>query len=62
MISFLYYISQVTMILYEVLRLYPPVPAIGRTVIKDTKLGELTIPGGVQVAIPALLVHQDTDL
>ena len=54
--------SQVTMILYEVLRLYPPVILLTRIVHKETKLGNLILPAGVQVSIPAILVHQDHEL
>ncbi|XP_058765556.1 cytochrome P450 716A67-like [Vicia villosa] len=51
-----------TMILYEVLRLYPPIIALPREVQKDVKVGNLTIPAGVQFFLPALLVHHDTKL
>jgi cytochrome P450 len=47
------------MILYEVLRLYPPLPVFARTVEKETQLSNLLLPVGVQVAIPTILVHQD---
>ncbi|PIA58747.1 hypothetical protein AQUCO_00500591v1 [Aquilegia coerulea] len=51
----------VTMILYEVLRLYPPVVLLLRTTCKKLKLGEVCLPSGVQVAMPTLLVHHDKD-
>ncbi|CAH2053695.1 unnamed protein product [Thlaspi arvense] len=52
----------VTMILYEVLRLYPPVIQLNRAVHKEMKLGDLTVPGGVQINLPVLLVQRDTEL
>ena len=50
------------MILYEVLRLYPPVSIFLRIVEKITKLGEMSLPSGMQIYIPTLLIHHDTDL
>ncbi|XP_058765562.1 cytochrome P450 72A68-like [Vicia villosa] len=50
------------MILYEVLRLYPPIIALSREVQKDVRVGNLTLPAGVQFFLPALLVHHDTKL
>lgn len=52
----------ITMIFYEVLRLYPPVVQLNRAVHKELKLGDLTLPGGVHVSLPILLVQRDTEL
>ncbi|KAK7257106.1 hypothetical protein RIF29_30834 [Crotalaria pallida] len=52
----------VTMILYEVLRLYPPVSAVTRVVTKETRIGNLTLPAGAFATIPTMLVHRDSEL
>ncbi|KAK7286712.1 hypothetical protein RJT34_21911 [Clitoria ternatea] len=52
----------VTMILYEVLRLYPPVEGLARTIYTDMKLGNMTLPRGVQLYLPIILVHHDREL
>ncbi|GKD67342.1 cytochrome P450 CYP72A219 [Tanacetum coccineum] len=52
----------VTMILNEVLRLYPPAPMVLRATHKDTKLGDMTIPSGVNIIIPILHVQHDHDI
>ncbi|KAJ1425234.1 Cytochrome P450 [Sesbania bispinosa] len=52
----------VTMVLYEVLRLYPPTIYFTRAVEKDLKLGNLSLPAGIQVSIPILLLHHDRDI
>ncbi|KAK9085350.1 hypothetical protein Sjap_025761 [Stephania japonica] len=49
----------VTMIFYEVLRLYPPATLLLRYCYKEMKLGNLTLPPGVEIAIPTILVHHD---
>ena len=50
------------MILYEVLRLYSPVTTLHRSVYKDTTLGEMSLPAGVQVGLPLMLIHRDYDI
>ncbi|KAL2331240.1 hypothetical protein Fmac_018821 [Flemingia macrophylla] len=52
----------VTMILYEVLRLYPPLVYFNRAISKDVKLGNLFLPATVQVSLPILLIHHDRDI
>jgi cytochrome P450 len=50
---------QVPMILYEVLRLYPPLASLYRHTRRKTNIGGLTIPAGVDLALPVLLLHND---
>ncbi|ESQ48512.1 hypothetical protein EUTSA_v10021962mg [Eutrema salsugineum] len=50
------------MIIYEVLRLNPPVIQMNRAIHKEIRLGHLTLPAGVQVNVPTLLIHRDTKL
>ncbi|KAL6183460.1 hypothetical protein ACLB2K_044871 [Fragaria x ananassa] len=52
----------VTMILREVLRLYPSAVTMTRNTYKETQLGEKTIPAGVEITIPILLVQHDEEL
>ncbi|CAO2818237.1 unnamed protein product [Amaranthus hypochondriacus] len=51
----------VTMTLYEVLRLYPPVIQLSRRVSKDTNLGKFSLPSGSLVSFPIVLVHRDEE-
>lgn len=50
------------MILYEVLRLYPPFFINARYTCKETKLGEVTFPEGVQLLLPIISIHHDHDV
>uniref|UniRef100_F6I4Y3 Cytochrome P450 CYP72A219 n=1 Tax=Vitis vinifera TaxID=29760 RepID=F6I4Y3_VITVI len=52
----------VTMIFHEVLRLYPPVTVLTRMVSKDTQVGDMYFPAGVQVSLPTILVHHDHEI
>ncbi|XP_077228239.1 cytochrome P450 CYP72A616-like [Tasmannia lanceolata] len=52
----------VTMILYEVLRLYPPLASLVRRTYKRMKLGGIDLPLGVQLSLPMLLIHHDPEL
>ncbi|KAK7257107.1 hypothetical protein RIF29_30835 [Crotalaria pallida] len=52
----------VPMILYEVLRLYPPATSIYRVVTNETKIRNLTLPIGALVSVPTILVHHDYEL
>ncbi|XP_020236597.1 cytochrome P450 CYP72A219 [Cajanus cajan] len=49
----------VSMILYEVLRLYPPITAFHKYNWCETRVGNMSIPAGVEVCIPLLLLHYD---
>ncbi|MED6136924.1 hypothetical protein PIB30_060266 [Stylosanthes scabra] len=51
----------VPMILQESLRLYPPVVMFARFLRKDAKLGDLTIPAGVELVVPISMLHQDKE-
>ena len=50
------------MILYEVLRLYLPVIAVYQHAYKETKIGTISIPAGVDLTLPTLLIHRDPEL
>ncbi|KAI7751116.1 hypothetical protein M8C21_028710 [Ambrosia artemisiifolia] len=56
------HLKVVNMIFYEVLRLYPPVPGITRMVDKDITLGRYSLPSGLQIALPIMLIHYDEEL
>ncbi|OEL17309.1 Cytochrome P450 72A15 [Dichanthelium oligosanthes] len=49
----------VTMILYEVLRLYPPVIFLTRRTYKEMELGGIKYPAGVNLMMPLLFIHHD---
>ncbi|CAA0815903.1 Cytochrome P450 72A15 [Striga hermonthica] len=49
----------VTMILNEVLRLYPPAPLLSRTPKKPVKLGNINLPVGVDLILLIGMLHND---
>nr|GLL22760.1 cytochrome P450 CYP72A219-like [Ipomoea trifida] len=51
-----------TMILNEVLRLYPPSPYTIRTMYEETKLGEMKLPPNIILVLSSLLVQRDPDV
>ncbi|KAJ3695269.1 hypothetical protein LUZ60_000646 [Juncus effusus] len=55
-------LKTVTMILYEVLRLYPPFTVLNRKTYKTVQLGNITYPPGVVLALPILTIHHDKEI
>ncbi|XP_073115298.1 cytochrome P450 CYP72A616 [Elaeis guineensis] len=51
----------VTMILYEVLRLYPSVIQLNRRTYKTMKIGDITCPAGVLLLLPVIFIHHDPE-
>ncbi|XP_057792311.1 cytochrome P450 72A225-like isoform X1 [Salvia miltiorrhiza] len=49
----------VTMIFHEVLRLYPAAAILRRTIHKETTLGNVSLPAGVNLFLPTLLLQHD---
>lgn len=50
------------MILNEVLRVYSPAHFTMRSTKKEMKLDKVSLPAGVLITVPMLLVHHDPDL
>ncbi|GFP78701.1 cytochrome p450 cyp72a219 [Phtheirospermum japonicum] len=55
-------LKTVTMILNEVLRMYPPVPLIIRAPTKTIKLGDMILPVGVHLTLLIGLLHHDPEV
>ncbi|KAL2476474.1 Cytochrome [Abeliophyllum distichum] len=53
------HLKTVTMILQEVLRLYPPAPLTVRTCTETVKLKNMTLPAGVQMSVLIGQLHHD---
>ncbi|KAJ9553920.1 hypothetical protein OSB04_017965 [Centaurea solstitialis] len=52
----------INMIFNEVLRLYPPIVTLGRTMHEDTKLGNIVFPAGSYLQLDMLLMHHDEEI
>ncbi|XP_074308762.1 cytochrome P450 72A397-like [Silene latifolia] len=55
-------LKTVTMILNEVLRLYPPAYMLMRKVYQDIQLRELLIPEGTEIILPICVLQQDSSI
>ncbi|KAL6844613.1 hypothetical protein ACP4OV_025272 [Aristida adscensionis] len=56
------HLKTVTMIIYEVLRLYPPASLLVRKTYKDMEIGGVTYPAGVIIEMPVLFMHHDPNI
>ncbi|KAL7128428.1 hypothetical protein ABFS83_14G316600 [Erythranthe nasuta] len=54
--------KQLTMVINESLRLYPPVAVVSREALKDLKFGNTYIPKGVNIWIMVTSLHTDPDI
>ncbi|KAE8785534.1 Secologanin synthase [Hordeum vulgare] len=52
----------VAMVLYEVLRLYPPVIQFDRQTYTEVELGGVRYPAGVILSLPIVFLHHDPDV
>jgi cytochrome P450 len=44
----------------EAMRLYPPVPSVGREALEDCEIGGYRVPKGAQIALVQWMTHRDT--
>ncbi|KAF7129522.1 hypothetical protein RHSIM_Rhsim10G0046400 [Rhododendron simsii] len=56
-----YDLLQLTMVLNESLRLYPPVATISREALKDMKFGDIEVPKGVHLMCPIVALQTDPE-
>ncbi|XP_062084231.1 cytochrome P450 714C2-like [Humulus lupulus] len=54
--------KQLTMVIHETLRLYPPVTVVSREAFKDMKIGKIFVPKGVNVWTTVLTHHTDPQI
>uniref|UniRef100_A0A0E0BN52 Cytochrome P450 n=1 Tax=Oryza glumipatula TaxID=40148 RepID=A0A0E0BN52_9ORYZ len=52
---------EVTMVIQETLRLYPPASVMMREALTDVKLGNIEVPRGTIVQVPRLMLHLDKE-
>ncbi|XP_058782079.1 cytochrome P450 714C2-like [Vicia villosa] len=54
--------KQLTMVVQESLRLYPPVPLVSRHVFNDRKFGNIDVPNGTNIWIMIISLHTNPDI
>ncbi|CAM0942981.1 unnamed protein product [Alopecurus aequalis] len=54
-------LKTVTMIFYEVLRLYPPAVTMNRKTSKEMCIGGIIYPAGILLELPIILIHHNRD-
>lgn len=52
-------LSYTRMVFEESMRVYPPVPRLVRTAIRDYQVGQYTVPAGGMVVVSQYLMHRD---
>ncbi|XVF85763.1 hypothetical protein PTKIN_Ptkin17bG0143300 [Pterospermum kingtungense] len=55
-------LKTITMIIYETLRLYPPVSGLARRVGREVQLGKLKLPTCIHLNVPNMALHHDPEL
>ena len=58
----IFFPMQMSMIINEALRLYPPAISILRKVERKATLGKLTLPANLMVNVSNFAVHHDPDI
>ena len=53
---------QLSQIINESLRLYPPVLTMSRKIERDVRLGRLNLPASTNLIIPILAIHHDPQI
>lgn len=48
------------MVMEESMRVYPPVPRLVRTTVRDYQVGRFTVPAGALVVVSQFLMHRDS--
>ncbi|PRQ34882.1 putative cytochrome P450 [Rosa chinensis] len=54
--------KQLTMVIHESLRLYPPNTVVSREALKDLKFGDIHVPKGVNVWTDVVTLHTDPEI
>lgn len=57
-----YFDWQLTMIIHETLRLYPPVAFVVREALQDVSFKRIEIPKGTNIEIPIPILHQQPEI